>query len=318
MKTFGYTIRDKTGALKRGSLQARDRTDALRQIKDMGGIPVVVTEGKAPVAGARTPWNPATWRPAVWVGAAAGVVLIVAFSVWRTAAKKPTKHPASATTTAETPRRGARSALPTNQTVEIAQPAPKPVPVADPAAVTPPQVGHDETVQSKATIASEKRPPPMPTPTLPEEEHKPPRPSPYRSKTEALLSMAMSVPPGAMIPPMPITPDLEADFAQSLTNDILVFDDDDERAIEHKMNVANAKSQLRELVKQGHSVSEVLKAYQESTNDRVAVRNEAQRELAELVKNGKPDAAKAYLEEVNKSFTELGIEPIEMPRRLAR
>ena len=155
----------------------------------------------------------------------------------------------------------------------------------------------------------------MPVPTPPgEEEHKPPRPSPYKTQTEALLSMAMSVPPGASIPPMPIPPDLDNDFANSLTNVIVIYDDDDERTAAIKEDVAVTKNQLLELVMQGRNVAEVLKEYQEETNKRAAIRSEAQIHFNKLLRDGSPDEAKAYMEEVNRAFAELGIEPICVPR----
>jgi hypothetical protein len=316
MKTFGYTYRDKEGALKSGSLQARDRADALRQIKDMGYIPIAVTEGKAPVAGARTSWNPATWRPAVWVGAAAGVVLVAALSAWLMASKKPAKRSAPATTTAETPRRGARSALPASQTAKaVPLAAPKPVLATDPVAVTPLQINRDATVQPNSAVVSKKSPSQVSASEPGEEEQTPKRSSPYKSKTEQLLAMAMSVPPGAAMPPLPITRELDSDFADSLTNVIVIYDDDDDRTAAIKEDVAVSKNELLELVMQGRSVAEVLKEYQNTTNERAAIRNEAQRELADLLKSGKPEEAKAYLDQINKAFTDLGIEPIAMPRK---
>jgi len=316
MKTFGYTLRDKEGALKKGSLQAVDRIDALRQIKDMGCIPVAVTEGKGVVPSARAPWNPATWNRAVWM-AAAGVVLIAALSVWLTADKKPAKRPAPVTAAAGTPSRSVRSALPTNQTVKTVRPAPKPVPV--PSAVGTPTRGvRDETALPRPAVASEKRPHQTPAPKPVAEEQKPQRPSAYKTKTEQLLAMAMSVPPGSAIPPLPITQGLDSDFANSLTNVIVIYDDDDDRTAAIKEDVAITKNQLLELVKQGRSVADVLKEYQDTTNERAEVRNAAQRELTDLIKNGTPEEAKAYLDKVNKAFTELGVEPIAMPRQSAR
>ena len=108
MKTFGYTLRNKEGALKKGSLQAVDRNDALRQIKAMGCILVSVSEGKSLAAGKRAPWDPATWNRAVWLSVA-GVILIAALSVWRAADKKPAKRTAPATAAVEAPPRSVRA-----------------------------------------------------------------------------------------------------------------------------------------------------------------------------------------------------------------
>jgi len=119
------------------------------------------------------------------------------------------------------------------------------------------------------------------------------------------------------VPPLPISKDLDMDFVNSLSNEIVIYDDDDDRTANIKENVAVTKNQLLELVKQGRSVSEVLKEYEKQTNERAAIRSEAQVELSNLIKNGSTKEAKAYLENINKAFGDLGIEPITLPRARA-
>jgi len=127
----------------------------------------------------------------------------------------------------------------------------------------------------------------------------------------------MSIPPGAPVPPLPIVGNLDSDFVNSLTNTIVIYDDDDERTANIKENVAIAKNQLLELVKQGRSVSEVLQEYQNKANEQADLRSEAQKELSELYQSGKTEEAKTFMEKVNKEFTESGITPISMsqPRK---
>ncbi len=308
MKMFGYTLRDKSGALKKGTLQAVDRIDALRQITAMGCVPVSVLEGRGAAPGTRELRNSA-WnrRGTVWLAVAATVILIAALAVWLTVDRKPAaKHPATVTAVAKKPVKG-RPVQTANQTIKPVQDIPQP------AAETP----SEDVRQTAEDLRDPPHQPTVEALTVQTEGVKPkqpPRPKPFNSATEGLLSMAMSVPPGSSIPPLPISPNLDADFAKSLTNEIVIYADDDERTATTKENVAVAKNQLRELVKEGRSVSEVLKEYQDKTNERAAMRREAQRELAALYNNGSPEEAQAYLEKVNKAFEELGVEPISLPR----
>jgi len=303
MKTFAYTYRNLSGALKRASLQAPDRADALRQIQAQGHVPVSVTEGKGASPRANVSWSP-KWNKPVWVAAlAAGLIAALVF--WRLNGERPafssvpvpvqpsqaqTSKPASVNSKAPT------SKVPVNVHADI--------PVAD----IPRE--KDKPQHKKISAPSI----PSPGPAVEIEPPPPPRHS-YKTATEGLLSMAMSIPPGEMIPPLPISKDLDDDFAKSLTNTIVIYDDDDEQTASTKENVAVAKNQLLKLVAEGRSVAEVLKEFERETNERAAVRSEAQKELATIYENGSPEEAKAYLEKINKAFNELGIEPISLPRQ---
>jgi len=123
----------------------------------------------------------------------------------------------------------------------------------------------------------------------------------------------MSVPPGASIPPLPISKNLDADFVNSLTNTIVIYDDDDERTANIKENVAGAKNQILDMIKQGRSVSDVLKEYQDTVNEHASLRSEAQIELRNLSETSSPEEAKAYLDKVNKALKSLGLEPVSLP-----
>ena len=307
MKTFCYTSRDHSGALKKGTLQAIDRADALRQIKSMDCVPVSVTESSGVASGAHVSWNPTWNRRAVWLATAA-VLLIAALVVWRSVAKRH-EPPAAAL---GTPPQSVRPSQPANQAVKSARAVPKPKPAVS-AAETPPQ----DVPQTAEAAEMLPTPASGVSPAVQAEALKPPQPpkppNPYKTQTEQVLAMALSVPPGASIPPLPLSPNLNADFAKSLTNKIAIYDEDDDRTINTKENVAVAKGQLLELVKNGQNVSDVLKELQDKTNERAELRSQAKRKLADLYKNGSPEEAQAYLETVNKTFKEQGIEPISPP-----
>lgn len=307
MKTFGYTSRDKSGALNNGTLQAVDRIDALRQIKSRGCVPVAVTEGKSVAASTRVAWNPA-WSKTAFLAATA-VILIAAVVLWLKVDRTPvSKEQRAEERGMRTTPRASRHAHSTNQTAKTVKQSPQPIPAA-----VVQDVPAEPPAKPDAIPAAHKAAPPAPV-TQTAEPEAPKRPNTYKSATEGLLSMAMSIPPGELIPPLPISADLDADFANSLTNVIVVYDDDDAHAVNIKENVAVAKNQLLEQLKAGQSVSEVLKAYEKDTNERASIRIEAQQELNKIIESGSQEEAAEYVEKVNKAFAEIGVEPISLPR----
>lgn len=313
MKSFGYTFRDASGALKKGTLQAEDRADALRQIKAKGCVAVSVSEGQAAAGGPA--WNPAWTVRGVWI-AAVGVVLIGGLAVWwHRAERKPAKRPAAVVA-------DVKKAAPAARPKPVKAAPAKPVQTAArPAAVKPAAEVPAPAERPAATAAiPEKRPypAPAPQPAAPAPEPVPQNPSQFKTSTEQLLGLAMSIPPGNPIPPLPIVQGLDKDFVNSLTNEIVIFSDDDERTANVKENVAVAKNQMLELVKEGRSVAEVLKEYENTVNERAAARSEAQAELSNLYRSGRTQEAKEYMEKVNKAFTEMGIDPVSLPAATRR
>ena len=308
MKSFGYTFRDASGALKKGTLQAEDRADALRQIKAKGCVPVSVAEGQAAAGGPA--WNPAWTVRGAWI-AAAGVVLIGGLAVWHRAERKPVKRPAVVAADVKKTAPAAKPKPVKPASAKPVQAAAQPAP-AQPVPEKPTPAERPAT--AAALPASRPGPAPAPQPAEPAAEPvPPPSPSQFKTSTEQLLGLAMSIPPGNPIPPLPIVPGLDKDFVNSLTNEIVIFSDDDERTANVKENVAVAKNQMLELVKEGRSVAEVLKEYENTVNERAAARSEAQAELSNLYRSGKTQEAREYMEKVNKAFTEMGIDPVSLP-----
>jgi len=281
----------------------------------MCGVPVSVNDGQSFYSGSRIPWNPAWNKKSGWA-AASVIILIAGLVVWRFG---KTQIPASESTKrvsatapvqslyAKNTAVGPVSAVPVNQGAPAAK-SNKGAPVAISQTLEIPEA-------TRITpFSSQQAPVPGPQVSEPVQQK---HPHSYKTATEGLIAMAMSVPPGEMVPPLPISKDLDMDFVNSLSNEIVIYDDDDDRTANIKENVAVTKNQLLELVKQGRSVSEVLKEYEKQTNERAAIRSEAQVELSNLIKNGSTKEAKAYLENINKAFGDLGIEPITLPRARA-
>ena len=309
MKTFGYVYRNNNGVLKNGNLQATDRADALRQIKTMGHMPVSVTESKAIVS--NVAWKPA--RHLISRMIIAGIAIVAGLAIWRFADQGPAlENPVPdkmQTASGKSSSPVIQSQSVDEETSSVATSPVEPIPhkMGSPshqqAAPPPPQ----------SAPLSQRPQTDMPE-AVAEEEQKPQRPNQFKNSTEQLLAMAMSAPPGAMIPPLPIPGNLDEDFINSLTNTIMIYDDDDERTAQLKESVAVAKNQMLELLKEGRSVADVLKEYQETANERAAIRSEAQRELNALYRSGQTQEAQEYMEKINASFRGMDIEPVSLPK----
>lgn len=141
-------------------------------------------------------------------------------------------------------------------------------------------------------------------------EEKPPKHFPR--PTEELLAMMLSSPADSEMPPLPmLSPDdtrLNADAILALTNDLVIYETDDERLVALKEAVAELKRQLAEAVKNGGNVADVLNEFRNWRNDGVKVRNDTIKAINEIADDA--EAAKA-LEDANKTLEEDGVVPIK-------
>ena len=300
-------MRDKAGALQRGSLQARDRQEALQKIRALGGTPVNVTESSVP----KTPfvWQPAWTRAAVGLGVA--VVVIAGIVLWL---QRPRTPPRPAPTPAPTPvtPSGADTSRPTDTPrpdvpidpgTGVASPR---VPATGPAPVTPSGSG-GATSPDTAQAA--------PNAGEPREEVPPERPAPFKSITEQVLSIIASVPPGIEIPPMPEFHGMDKDFAKAATNTLVIFDNDSEELIHRLETVAWSKLEMGELVQQGWKADDVLKSLVDQHNEDANLRSAASLALKKMVDNGQLTAVtlKEELAVINDELSERGLPEITLP-----
>ncbi len=304
MKNFSYTAKASDGSLKRGVLSAADRAAVLEALRRQSLMPVAVEEAAASAERRALPTRALAY--------AALAVLLLAGGAWlvlsrraapsTTGGREALPHTAAARPTASA--QSAQSALsdvsespPPTQSDPSAFPAP--------ALAVPSPTPTAATARSRSTTTAEAPPD--------EKTQEPPRPQAFKTATEQLIAMAFSVPPGKSMPPLPVPPGLDDDFAVSLTNQIIVFDDDDEKTVALKEEVALAKLDILGMIKEGKSVADVLKEYEQDNNERAAIRSEAEKELRDMLKSGKRAEAEDYLRSINQAFREHGIEPVSMP-----
>ena len=156
-----------------------------------------------------------------------------------------------------------------------------------------------------------------PETTEEEDEEKPKRRSPYKSRTEALLSMLNSVPPGMAPPPLPfsIDDDLEADADIGAENVIEITEDDDEATATLKENVGWDKLDLQEMRKEGWTAAEFIKALEAERNEDAVFRREKMQELERMLNDpeASDDDCYALYDELNKELAERGLPKLYMP-----
>ena len=133
--------------------------------------------------------------------------------------------------------------------------------------------------------------------------------------TEQLLGMIISTREMG-VPPVPISEEdeesLRRDLLAAITNDIVIYDDEDSRTQEVKERVADAKRQLAEILQKGGSVVEAIKEYEAYVNEGAKVRSEVLAKVAPEVDAIEDDVkALEYVESVNEALKKEDIPPIK-------
>ena len=308
MKTFGYTMRDKAGALKRGSLQALDRQEALQKIRSMGGTPVTVTEGGSPKAS--FVWQPAWTRAACMLGV--GVALLAGVAFWLQRPRAPRAAPIPARPSAHTPAAHTPAApvVPSRSPGGTDNPdsavAPR-TPSARRSLPSLPIRPPDSTGRAGPGPAARSTPDdPEPAP--------PARPAPFKTATEQLLSMMASVPPGVQMPPLPVPENLDEDFSRARTNVLEIYDADNDKMTGAIETVAWAKVDLDALVEQGWKPDAILRELARNHNEEAHLRSNVSTVLKKMVEEEKLSKAELMQEllQVNTELAERGLPEITL------
>ena len=136
-----------------------------------------------------------------------------------------------------------------------------------------------------------------------------------RHGSEQLLAMIISTDETG-VPPLPISPEdeesLRRDLLAAITNDIVIFDDEDAKTQDVKERVADAKRQLADILQKGGSVVEAIREYEAHVNEGAKLRSEVIAKIAPEVDAIEDDAkALEYVESVNEALKKEDIPPIK-------
>jgi hypothetical protein len=139
----------------------------------------------------------------------------------------------------------------------------------------------------------------------------------FATGTEQVMGWIFNTVPGDMPPILPQIPIFEeAHLTEILFNKNEIKDDDDERIVELKENVALAKKEMIKFIKEGGMPDEFLEYYRNILVDAHREFQSSQQEVFKMVKED-PEGAAAYLEMVNKRLDEKGIKHVRIPPKMA-
>ncbi|MFA7175405.1 MAG: hypothetical protein WC340_18670 [Kiritimatiellia bacterium] len=306
MKQFNYTATNTNGARTSGQITAADRVAALRELRARKLVPLTLDAG--------APERKINLSPPRYLKLglpALAALALVATLVWFLRSKPTAPAPARQQQTLAQPTTIPLGAQPKPPASEEAAPTQLP---STPMAGKTPQPGRQQGTAPPTTApkivsdalalaADEEIVPPVPLP-----------PSSFNSLSESALAMIASVPPGMRIPPLPIPADLGEDFQASLTNAILIYEDDSEQTALHKETVALMKQDVATWVKEGHSPADVIKAVQELHNDDAKLNEELNYYLEVLRAGGNEREILDFMEEANKELDGRGLPRLQLKK----
>ena len=294
MKTFEYMYRDKEGRQRKGVFQAEGRLSVVLALKKEGVVPLAVSERGA-VARKPLPF----WEYAFAVGIIA--VCCTAFVLLQK--KRPAGNQMGGrleTQEKTVAAKEVRSSLPEHEH-----------PGGDQADMQPDMgVRKAVAVPGSADVSGKDSNTGSGEVTAQVEEAR--MPAHYSSQTESILSMLINVTRGNYPPPVPHFPAHE-DIWQILERDIVVYDDDSEKLLAYKENVARVKSSLKEYLQAGGTTKDFVQYYHEELlkdhNDYRA----AQAEMMRLFRARDDKALGTFMAEQNDAFRERGVRLLVLP-----
>lgn len=134
-----------------------------------------------------------------------------------------------------------------------------------------------------------------------------PPPPVFDNVIDQTLSIALSVPPGHSLPPMPsLGPDSTKAFAEALKNPIVIRDDDPEDVKKAKLLVQSGREAIFEALKSGKSVQEIIADHCAAVNDNAELHNAVGSEYRKLIAEGDLEAAEEYRVKANEVLEKSG------------
>ena len=135
----------------------------------------------------------------------------------------------------------------------------------------------------------------------------------FRRPTDQIIAMAVSAEPGTAVPPLPIGPDAERGFLDSLSEPIPDLDSDTPKMRRLKARVREARAQIAEAMRGGSSFREAMEAHVRESARMADARAEAARMAQEVRNEGGEAEARAFAERANAMLEADGVPPIPVP-----
>lgn len=142
------------------------------------------------------------------------------------------------------------------------------------------------------------------------------RKSGFKHGTDRYISMAMGLPYGARIPPLPtIGRGATTKFLESLKEPIEISENDSDHVKAVKEAVQNAREEIAQVIQEnpGMSLSDVLEEYRKNHNEDLDVRSKTMAELRKIIDEGDIEGARKFRTIMNVALQQIGIEEMDVP-----
>ena len=298
MKSYSYTIRDASGAMKKGSLEASDRSAALAELQRRGVVPVSVSEGTALMQTDGVNIKKYIVPALVVVG------IIILASLWgKSVMSERAKAGKNVLVKSEKKDKASQKTL---KKGDLSQQA-----LTRHSASNPDDITRVAVTNKDQTVATVKASDTVDVQTNgvsdAERNH-----GSLRTQTEQVLRMVESVPAGTVVPPPP--PIGVADYKVAKSNIIVIAETDSVELADRKEKIAWLKQDIAQYVKEGYTPEDVVKVMVEHKNALAKTRSDCMAYLGELYKAGKEEEAAKFIEEANGELGKLGVRPLAHPR----
>ena len=136
-------------------------------------------------------------------------------------------------------------------------------------------------------------------------------PPTFKNPMHQLIAAIITTDNGSEMAPLPLGPGDDAAMRAALKLPIKDLPTDTEEIKKLKDAVRATRKDIESLMDQGISVSEIFTQHRELWNENIKIRNEMIGEYRRFLTEGDVEAAGQYLEQINRSFREMGIPEIE-------
>jgi Type II secretory pathway, component PulF len=303
MKKFTYTAKDVFGAFKQGEIDAEGRVVALTSLKAKGLTPISVKEIPTGFHRNRQEWQRRRKLFVILVGC---VVIVTAWLAMERckrgkmfALSSPTEvliHTHIATKQSKDNTNQIEAIKPRHDNKNIHKNSSPTILLPEQSRTSPidglmTQGGSDEG-QEDITNSSPQRA--------------------FMTGTEQSISWMANTRLGDPVPPLPMLP-LKESIVDILKTDIVVFDDDNEKVIQAKTNVAHTKQIMKEYVDNGGDPQDFLEFYRNELQNAYEERQKGQKELMRLLREADLHQAKLFVEQCNRDLEKKGIRLLTVP-----
>ena len=144
------------------------------------------------------------------------------------------------------------------------------------------------------------------------------KPPLFRYATDNVLSMLLTQRGSGPIPPIPYTDNMDKVFLESLKDPIIIDKNASPEVQERQRIVREARIEVKALMDQGLSFREIAAEHESLMNKNAALRTEALAALKKERDKGDSEGTREFLEKINETLEDMGVEPISMPTHPVR